>query len=310
MPTALKSIRVLSDGRPGHENQSLGLAEALQRRTGATIEVISLDLDWWPVRLVREAGRAPAEGRVPQVLIAAGHRMQFPLFMAARKFDAFSVLLMRPMLPAGLFDLCLVPRHDLKNGESNTPNIVATRGALNRIAEELPPKSNRAMILLGGPSKHHEWDERGVLERVSEITTTVRDRDWIVATSRRTPDASLRALKARCPELKVVAPDETRVGWLAGELLQAGEVWVTEDSISMVYEAITARAKVGLLPLPLRSGNGRVTRGLEELLNDGYATRFDDWLRSGRRLKQPPVLHETARCADIVLQRRAEGTAR
>lgn len=37
-------IRVLSDGRPGHENQSIGLAQAVQRRLGgetaATVDVV------------------------------------------------------------------------------------------------------------------------------------------------------------------------------------------------------------------------------------------------------------------------------
>lgn len=46
MSHPLNLIRVISEGRPGHENQSVGLAEALARRTGAEVEVIRIPVTW------------------------------------------------------------------------------------------------------------------------------------------------------------------------------------------------------------------------------------------------------------------------
>src|SRR4029079_10015541 len=46
MSHPLKLIRVISEGRPGHENQSVGLAEAIARRTGAEIEVVRIPATW------------------------------------------------------------------------------------------------------------------------------------------------------------------------------------------------------------------------------------------------------------------------
>src|SRR5690606_19667671 len=138
MKTALQTIRILSDGRPGHENQSVGLAEALRRRTGASVECVR-----WPAGagLFKRIGlaRAGGEGGV-DLLIGAGHGTHLPLLAAARKFGARSVVIMKPSLPRGLFDLCVVPRHDLAV-PADSGNVVVTRGALNRIPEDAAVKT-------------------------------------------------------------------------------------------------------------------------------------------------------------------------
>ncbi len=108
----LKTIRILSDGKPGHENQSRGLAEALRRRTGATVECLHLDARKSVWSRVREAKALQPRAERPQLLIAAGHATHVPLLAAARAFGARAVVIMKPTLPLWLFDLCLVPRHD------------------------------------------------------------------------------------------------------------------------------------------------------------------------------------------------------
>ena len=80
-------------------------------------------------------------------------------------------------------------------------------------------------------------------------------------------------------------------------------MWASEDSISMVYEAVTARTRTGILPVPARRKRGRVYGAIRHLEADGYAMSFDDWLERGRKLPPPKPLHETARCAGIVLER-------
>ena len=86
MSHPLKLIRVISEGRPGHENQSVGLAQALARRTGAEVETVQIPATWnlWTRR------RAALEARkeTPQLLIGTGHKVHLPLWFAARKFHA------------------------------------------------------------------------------------------------------------------------------------------------------------------------------------------------------------------------------
>lgn len=302
-PGALRVVRVLTDGRPGHENQSQGLALALARRTGARIETMRIDPAssvWTRARLAAGPGPEPVG-----LLIAAGHRTHLPLWWAARRLRARSVVIMSPSLPLGCFDLALVPRHDLPTSATDTPRRLLTRGALNRVPEELPPKEPRGLILLGGPSRHHGFDGPALAAHLSRIVMSEPGLRWIVADSRRTPEGFLDALNLPSgADAEKVPHTATGPGWLAGELARARIVWATADSVSMVHEAVTARAAVGILPAPpLRAGGGRPQRAINDLLSSGAAISYEAWADNQTLLQPGPPLHEAARAAEAILQR-------
>lgn len=314
MLEALRRIRVLSDGRPGHENQSVGLALALARRTGATHEVIEIDPKapvWTRMRAAAadgggrgaNAGADPAGGvsSKPDLVIATGHRTHLPLWWAARSFGARSVVIMKPSLPTVFFDLAILPRHDLPEGAGDTARRILTRGALNRVPEDLPPKEARGLVLLGGPSKHHGWDGATLAPMVARVLLSEPGLAWTVADSRRTPDGFLRGLELPAGVGATKVPhQETGPGWLADELARARVVWATADSVSMVHEALTAGAATGVLPVPaLRGGDGgRPARAVAGLVAAGLATEFPGAPRPpGERF------HEAGRCADAIVAR-------
>ncbi len=315
----LRHIRVLSDGRPGHENQSVGLALALARRTGATHEVVKVDPKasvWARMRAAaalsgmgvppmgsgtNEHGR-DARATKPDLVIAAGHRTHLPLWWAARKFGARSVVIMKPSLPLAFFDLALVPRHDAAEGAADSEKRVLTRGALNRVPEDLPTKEARGLVLLGGPSKHHGWDGAALAPMVARVIAARPELEWIVGDSRRTPDGFLRGLELPAGVRATKVPhQETGPGWLAGELARSALVWVTADSVSMVHEALTAGAATGVLPVPpAKAGGdgGRPARAVAGLIAAGLATEFP-----GRATPPSTRFHEAGRCADLILAR-------
>lgn len=293
-------IRVLSDGRAGHENQGLGLAEAIARRTGASVECQRLPNAGGPPARWWAAWHRP--GPAPQLLIGAGHKTHLPLWLAGRRFRARTVVIMKPTWPFWLFDLCLVPEHDVEPGRLSG-RLVPTRGALNRIPEQLPAKEPRGLILLGGPSRTHGWAGEELAPCVREIVTARPDLAWAVADSRRTPSGYLGQLMAAVGGLEPLPRQTTSWDQLLPRLLVSEEVWVTADSVSMAFEAVTAGARVGLLPAPVRDTHGGPVRALATLVDHGHATLFAVWRRQGRRLPPPRRLHETARCADLVLAR-------
>lgn len=295
----LTHIRVISDGRPGHENQSIGLAQALARRTGARVEVVRLPAEGG---LWRKCGAAKQDdGNRPQLIIGAGHRTHIPLLAAAWRFQAKSVVIMKPSLPFCLFDVCVVPRHDLSRPGEARKGVLATRGALNRIGEEPAAKTDTGLILIGGPSKHHGWDGTPLPVAVREIVSARPELAWTVADSRRTPEGFLGQVND-CGAA-VVPHQETEPGWLPRVLGAAREVWVTEDSVSMIFEALTARARVGLLPMPVRNPSARTVKAVHDLLTDGYVRTLADWRANPEEWGNPPVLHETARCAEAIIRR-------
>jgi uncharacterized protein len=209
-----------------------------------------------------------------------------------------SIVLMRPSLPMSWFGLCIAPSHDFPLGRDH-PKLILTRGALNRVNPGAGPRSGK-LILIGGPSKTHAWDEDSLLEMLSHAT----DRGgWELTDSRRTPDGFLDRVRARVPGVAVFSHGQTPADWVPTKLREAKEVWVTEDSVSMIYEALTSGARVGLLPMPRTRRSSRVLEGLDLLVAEKFLTPFCDWQQSHQIIAPPEVLQEADRCAAIVLER-------
>ena len=209
---------------------------------------------------------------------------------------------MKPSLPLGCFDLCIAPHHDFP-GASAAGNLILTRGALNRVTQHHGEKSGK-LILVGGPSKTHGWDGAALL---SQLTAATDRGGWEMTDSRRTPAGFLDEAKAQLSGVTVFPHRDTPPDWVPQRLGAAKEVWVTEDSVSMIYEALSSGARVGLLPMPSCVGRSRVMTGIDGLVADGYLNRYEAWETSHCLAAAPEVLREADRCAEIVLARIPRG---
>jgi len=298
------TLWLLGDGKAGHENQSLGLAEALGRVTPCAIHRIPLaGAAGWLGRI--RAARAAAVGLPkPDLILAAGHATHPALLWLARQQRVPSIVLMRPSLPLSCFDLCVAPAHDFPPGTPSRPNLILTRGALNRVAPpDLSARTGR-MLLVGGPSTAHGWDGAALLQAIEQITASnPASGVWQLADSRRTPAGFSEEIRQRLPAIQVVAHPQTTPDWLPGQLATAAQVWVTEDSVSMIYEALSSGAKVGLLPAPRTKLSSRVIRGLDELITSHTLTTYATWLTTRTLAYPSEPLREADRCAAEVLRR-------
>lgn len=302
-PAKLKRLVIwrFSDRKAGHDNQSLGLGEAIANETECEIHSLA-PLDSLEALICLVTGRSLAFQSYPDpdLIIGAGHATHLSMLAARRSRGGRTVVLMTPTLPKRLFDLCLIPEHD-QSGEAD--NVIVTRGALNRVQCSADKDKTSGLILVGGPSPHFAFDQQSVLEQVNAVLENQRNLTWTAATSRRTPlelTASLSELNAN--NLEVVPIEKSSPGWLAEKLARTSRVWVTEDSASMVYEALSSGAAVGLLSLK-NSRSSRLSRGVEQLVSEGQVTRFGEWLE-GAALKTPAApLNETKRCARLILNR-------
>ncbi len=298
MQTVIWRIR---DGKPGHENQTLGLVNALRDLT--PIETFDLPaprrsqcLQWWFAKKFPPGNLLPP----PQLILGAGHSTHLTVLAARRRFGGKAVVLMKPSLPYWLFDLSIVPRHD---GPAEAANVVLTRGVLNLVAPSQKQEPGQGLILIGGPSSAYGWSNPSILEQIDAVVSSQLMVKWNLTTSRRTPTEFLKLLKAQQrPNLTVVPQKETGPNWVPNQLASASQVWVSEDSVSMVYEALTSGARVGLLEVP-RIRSGRVARGVQELKDMGWITRFADWNRGGPLPSPKHQLHESARCAGLIVER-------
>lgn len=293
-------IWVLGDGKPGHENQTLGLAEALGRLRSCQVHRIAVAGRWWWQRLAA-AQRQAAGLPTPGLLLAAGHATHPALLWLARSRRAPAVVLMRPTLPLRCFDGCVVPEHDF--ARANPPaNVIATVGALNRVGFDPRRPREGGLLLVGGPSATHAWDAEAMLRQLREITVGAAAGHWRLTTSRRTPEGMLAQLRSQLPQVSVWTSDQTDRDWVPTQLASAAEVWVTEDSVSMIYEALSSGARVGLLPVPRKPGDSRVLRGLASLRERGFVTDYEAWRVTGELAAPPRVLREADRSAKALLE--------
>ncbi len=208
--------------------------------------------------------------------------------------------MMSPTLPCSLFDLCLVPQHDLP---PQRENVISTRGVLNTMTSSGAHHLERTLILVGGPSAHYGWEDDGVVEQVRMLHERALDQHFLLTTSRRTPERFQQRLAVlNLERLQIVPADQTSSGWVARQLADVARAWVSEDSVSMVYEALTAGVKVGLLEVP-QVKFGRVAAGVDLLMTEQWVTSFAQW-RSGQALSRPPErFNEAERCAEWICEK-------
>jgi mitochondrial fission protein ELM1 len=278
-------------------NQSLGLAEALARATPTEAHRLTA-LPFWRALLALLFKRAPVRGLPsPDLIVGAGHATHLTLLAARRACGGRAVVLMKPSLPRRCFDLCILPEHDGVTADAHT---LITAGALNRMqaSSRLDPK--RGLMLIGGVSKHFAWDSDAIQVQIKSILARTPEMHWTLTTSRRTPDDFLSQLPAAA-NLSVTPHTTTSPDWLPEQLAQSGTAWVTPDSASMVYEALTAGATVGVFDLPVNP-KSRVGWAIARLAEAQRIIRFVRWCAHGELTPNTQPLAEADRCAAWILQ--------
>lgn len=314
----LKILAVL-DGKPGHEKQTRGILNALSGITPVNIEYLKIPA----TTLLAEIGdwlqylySYPLGGRIGKkdrnrtgsfdFMIGTGTHTH--LFMLLNKKKSRSKVL-TCMSPSPLlikkFDLCFVPQHD---NLAPRNNVFFTLGPPNTSPYTENKDNKRGLILVGGVDrKSHVWRSNETLEQVRTILHKEPSKTWTIGTSPRTPEEMnhmLEDLAGNHSRVDFFRPKDTASGWIEEQYKVNGFVWVTADSISMIYEPLTAGCQVGILPVKWKRKDSKFHRSITYVLNHGLAISFEQWLRNGSVYpSNKKRLDEAARCAEEILIR-------
>ena len=292
-------IVYVSDGKAGHRSQALGLFKAMQRLTqqqsNGTVSFQEISMDDLPIASLVVgifSQKINAVEQAPTYIFGVGSHTHFRVWLLGRVYpQAKTIILMKPSLPFALFDYAVIPQHD---GVQANNKVLITQGALNPIVNEARHQSGRVLIALGGSSKRHQWNAEKVLHTIGQIVEQNIDADIIVTTSRRTPKEFLAELNQQSyvKKLHIFPVEETPQGWIFEEMQKAEAVWVTEDSVSMIYEALTAGCKVGVIEID-RLKQDRITGSVDRLLQHQLVTTFTKL----SQLTKPQYFAEATRIA-------------
>lgn len=311
-PPTAQHILIINDGKPGHSNQSYGLAEALARNLDASGTTVNLHE---VAPLTRAAAtkacltrRWPKNWPDANFVIGTGSGTHLSLLAAKTtrkptKTDSFTIVICRPMFPTCWFDACVIPSHDQPSSEAN--NIFITQGAINRIIPSNLQRHDRGLMLIGGLSKHYDWDSERILKDLRNVVALTPQTRWHVTDSRRTPKAVSKQL-ATIEGIHFTPWANTDSQWVPEQLSQASTTWVTPDSVSMVYEALSSGSMVYVFDLADRQT--RVSRGIT-LLRESRVGYLDKSTHKTAEITPPTAktpLWEAERIAKAIIQRRAE----
>lgn len=314
---ALKLIAVM-DGRPGHEKQTCGIIQALEKQTPLEIHSCTLPslsiasdirsrLSYLRSFIRQGSGTSSRKDTGPKadLLIGTGYHTHFPLLLMKKKTGARVVTCMTPDFPLkGRMDLCCIPRHDRPRMAAN---VFVTTGPPNTARDGKAHDPRKGLILVGGvDEKSHIWDTTATLAQIKTLIRNQPEWRWTLSSSPRTPEETLVQLEALAktePMTSFFRSKDTPPGWIETQYNENRTTWVTGDSISMVYEALTAGCQVGILPIRWKKTDNKFQRSIDELVRSRWATTYERWVK-GEKIPTPAApLNEAARCANEILRR-------
>ena len=301
-----KHVMVVSDNIRGHYHQSLGIAIWISKLGNVKLEdplklpkisgmkkfmmlkIFARKLPSaspnYAKKWLKTFGITTGRYKPDTLFISAGSSAApFCLALAKATGNKAAVIMTPSVLGTKPFDFAIVPDHD--KYDPNNPKILTTLGAPNHIyVEETKVTAERffrgknfnakvAALLIGGSDANYKpnakWAE-DVLGPVRYIDNTT----VLITTSRRSGDElenKIEELFADNPSTgyMLLLSRNPSVNAVTAFLGAATHVCVTEDSVSMVSEAVTAGLKVGLIRVPKKIGFWKKIFG-------GGTKRFDE----------------------------------
>ena len=288
-PHPLPTCWCLTDGRPGMENQAVGLAEAM----GLTpvVKRVILKTPWRIASPHITAFKQfafskkgdPVDPPWPDILIATGRPSILPsLYVKGQSGGrTFMVQLQDPVSLRWRFDRIVVPAHDGLSGE----NVIVMDGALHRITPQklagealrwaeaftaIPQP--RIAVLLGGANSRYRFGEAEAQALAGQLKALAGQGYGLLITgSRRTGESNLAIFREALAGCAAFISDGGGDNPYFGMLAHADAFIVTCDSVNMITEACSTGKPVHVVPLPAqgrrvseRDKFARFQRGLEE----------------------------------------------
>ena len=285
----MKHLLIISDGRKGHENQSIALAKYL----GMPYDVVKIDpafvgsklLGYASDKLKLHLKNFVVEHDIPQksysAVIGTGSSTYYAVKYLARIYGAKSVT---TMLPRGYrydFDIIFAQSHDNPPKQENIIEIPANFAYVE--PQGVYKASARSIgIVIGGDNGVFSFDVKQLRTQLDRIVSLFSGYEIAVTTSPRT-SKEVEELVASYGFDYAVIYSQKPVNPIPDFLAQCERVFITADSTSMISEAVSF-GKAGVEVLPLQSSKeNKFDRFIVQLEREGYLHRFDGTVKEANR---------------------------
>ncbi len=277
-------LLILSDGKPGHVNQSIAFARHLD-----------LDYDISPVAFKWRGGKALSylfsqahiyisalfaseiNSGCYAAVVSAGSGTYYANRTLARQLQCKSVAI---MLPNGYpldFDLIVAQQHDNPPVQSNIITIPINLTYVEPQGLVTPqPGEKYISLIIGGDSHHARMDVELLKSQLNNIFSLFPDHSVWLTTSRRTSPEVEVMLRQFQYDRAVYYSQET-INPIADFLQHSDYVFLTADSSSMISEAVSfGKSCVEVLPMTERQLiAGKINQLIRILVQQGCLAIFD-----------------------------------
>ncbi len=192
----------------------------------------------------------------PIVLMGAGHTV-YPKILNSQKFiketlglDSISIAIMRPSRNISAFDLIFAPEHDFI--KQKTPNNVITYQGALASTSFAASDNKKAIIAIGGKSKHYKFDEKIVLMQLKYILNIHPNHEFNIFNSRRTPQSLNTQIEDELKNftnarfINIDHPNDLSFNAI---LCESSLKFVTPDSANLVFESLSTHGKTYLIQI-------------------------------------------------------------
>jgi KDO2-lipid IV(A) lauroyltransferase len=227
-------------------------------------------------------------------VISCGSSLAMVNRLIAFENMAKSIVIMKPgLFSLKRFDLAIIPEHDRV---PKYKNVVFTKGALSRELDDndkklikeitneyrldVPPLSHPVIgLLIGGDNKHLSLEAEIIEKIINDLNKIIKDfgGSILISTSRRTGNNIEGILKNLASKNKgcrmlVIANEHNPEGAIDSILYLSDILVVSEDSISMLSEAVNAKKHTVIFKLKRKNPDfiSKHERLIDDLEKHGY----------------------------------------
>ena len=221
------TIWAFKDGKKGHEKQLEALISELREHKKIKLHNF---IDYQD------------HNSTPDIILGAGNHSHTHMLMAKRRHQsARTIVLMKPSLrPTQWFDIAVVPDMD-KYYLGKPKNVITTKGVLSKHSNQEVVKKT-GLIVIGGKSRHFHFRKKVIRQQIEWLLNDkFDDYKWKITTSPRSPnmDAPKHNGNAEFFNWRDTSED-----WLSNEMQKNEITFITPESVSTLYEALSTNTKV------------------------------------------------------------------
>ena len=261
---------LLTEGMHGMISQVEGLAKALDIDYIHQKVELNKFTKFLPPKITPVSNLFFKNFKIPEfdLIISCGRKSVIPSIYLKKnsKKKITNIHIQDPKVSLKNFDYIIVPEHDGIKGN----NVITSKGAIhyltsdeikknsNYLSEMLNKDKEYLLLILGGPNKYYDYNEKNLLDIFEKIQklTLKNSLQAIIIPSMRTPQNIIDLAHKFFDEQNLIIKNVDKKAYLSG-LAIAKFIIVTCDSTSMISEAALTGKPIYIAEIPSKKDDYR-----------------------------------------------------